>query len=362
MSNSSSGVGAPEKGPSILDLLRLSTRDLLVPGGEAIYREVALLADLRRDRPKEVIDVACGTGGQLIFLVEEFGAQGSGVDTDPRILERADMRARSKGLSDRIQFQEAPLSALPYRDQIFDVAIGELGLTGGGDPERAIDELVRVTKPGGTIVLLQLVWKSPVPEARRAVLSSHLGARPRMLVEWKQKLESCGVSNLHVSDWSDDQAAFRPRLAKPFPDFAEMFNFREKLSILRRTRRIWGWSGVRTAMECESEVHRLLKREQTLGFVTIKGVRSEIDVHVDPVGVDDTVAGAELPLFRTPGSADPHLEPERRVTAPVPLSTTTAPTPEPSSTPEKSPLPRRVRATTQVRGLPLFSGDEESGE
>jgi hypothetical protein len=120
------------------------------------------------------------------------------------------------------------------------------------------------------------------------VLSEHLGAKPLMLVQWKRLLRELGVEDLHTENWSDDETSFRPRVSKPFPDFAEIFSLPEKVGILRRAGSRWGWRGVRTVLEREREVHRLLTRERILGLDLLKGRRA-------PGGVEETSAQPEEP-------------------------------------------------------------------
>jgi len=112
-----------------------------------------------------------------------------------------------------------------------------------------------------------------VDPARREVLVAHLGARPLILVEWKQLLRDAGVVELTVEDWSDAPSPFRPSAGGPFPDFSEIFTIREKLGIMRRALSRWGWRGVRGALVREREIHRLLTRERVLGLTMIKGTR-----------------------------------------------------------------------------------------
>lgn len=257
--------------PSMLDLVRLSSRLLFPPGGVDLYRQIALLTDLSEG--DEVLDVACGNGVPLEYFVREHGAHGSGVDVDARLIEAAEARSREEGIAARLQFQTGRSDALPYRDQIFDVVVGELGLAAHCDPEDAIRELVRVTRPGGSVALVQLVWTAPVDEGRRQVLSEHLGAKPLMLVEWKRLMRDAGLVGLHTEDWTDDQTSFRPALPKPFPDFAEIFSLPEKLGILWRAWSRWGLRGVRAVLEREREVHRLLTRERILSLDLIRGRR-----------------------------------------------------------------------------------------
>lgn len=264
-------AGATLPAPSMLDLVRLSPRLLFPPGGVDLYRQIALLTDLAQG--EEVIDVACGKGVPLEYFVREHGAIGSGVDIDPRLIEVAEARSKKDGIAARLQFQTGRSDALPYRDGIFDVAVGELGMAAHCDPADAVRELVRVTRPGGAVVLVQLVWTAPVDDIRRRVLSEHLGAKPLMLVEWKRLLRDAGLVELHTEDWSDEHTAFRPAVAKPFPDFSEIFSLPEKLAILRRAWARWGWRGVRLVLAREREVHRLLTRERILALDLIKGRR-----------------------------------------------------------------------------------------
>lgn len=257
--------------PSMLDLLSLSPRRLFPPGGRALYRQIALLTGL--EEGTEVLDVGCGRGVTLEYFVEEYGVQGSGIDEDPELVELAEDRVRSRGMGGRMQMQASSVGNLPYRDEVFDVAVGELGMTARTDPSSAVAELVRVTRPGGWVVLVQLVWTAPVDAERRRVLEDHLGVRPLMLVEWKRLLREAGVQGLHTEDWTDDETAFRPSVAKPFPDFAELFSLTEKLGILRRAWRRWGWTGLRAVLARERAIHRLLTQERILGLDLVVGVR-----------------------------------------------------------------------------------------
>jgi SAM-dependent methyltransferase len=260
-----------ESGPSILDLVRLSPEVVFPPGGQELFRRIATLTELGAGM--EVLDAACGRGVTTSFLASSFGASCVGVDPDERLVREADARAREAGLDGRVSFESARLDDLPYRDGIFDVAIGELGLGATADPARAVSELARVTRPFGSVVLVQLIWTGNVDPARREVLVAHLGARPMILVEWKQLLRDAGVVELAVEDWSDAPSPFRPNGVGPFPDFSEIFTWREKLDIVRRAVKRWGWRGVRGALRREREIHRLLTRERVLGLTMIKGTR-----------------------------------------------------------------------------------------
>lgn len=296
--------------PSMLDLIRLSRRPLFPPGGRDLCRQIALLTEMTEGL--EVLVVPSGLAVTLEYFVREYGVQGAGVEPDPKLLERGEERMREQGMLDRVHLQESPLDHLPFRDEIFDVAIGELGLTASVEPRAALFELARVTKAGGTVVLVQPSWKAPVDPARQAVLSQHLGARPLMLVEWKRLLAESGLGRFHTEDWSDEETAFRPRVSKPFPDFAELFTVGEKLGILRRAWRRWGWRGVAAALAREREVHNLLTRERVMGLDLVRALKPAVperpaeESPEEPVPAEVTDSEPtneeldDLPLFNEP--------------------------------------------------------------
>jgi SAM-dependent methyltransferase len=257
-------------GPSMLDLVRLSPAPVFPPGGEDLYRQIALLTEL--EEGKEVLDAACGRGVSTLFLSSNYQVEAAGVDPDEMLIREAEARARASGNEARVSFQASRLDDLPYRDGIFDVTIGEIGLAASVDPAAAVRELVRVTKPLGSVVLVQLIWTGNLDPRRRDILVRHLGARPLIVVEWKQLLRDAGVVDLLVQDWSDTPSPFRPA-GGPFPDFAEIFTLREKMRILWRAYRRWGWGGVQGALVREREIHNLLTRERALGLSLIKGTR-----------------------------------------------------------------------------------------
>lgn len=303
----------------MLDLVRMSSRLLFPPGGVDLYRQIALLTGMTEG--SEVLDVACGKGVALEYFVAKYGVHGSGVEEDSRLVDEAEARARQGGLSGALQFQVGRADALPYRDAIFDVTVGELAMTAHCPPDAAARELVRVTKPGGMVVLVQLVWKAPVDKPQQAVLSEHLGVRPLLLVEWRRFLRDAGVVDVHTEGWSDDETSFRPTITKPFPDFAEIFSLWEKIVILRRAWVRWGWRGVRTLLEREWRVHKVLSGGRILGLDLLKGRKVDPDA---PLNSDDE-EGPEVPVPK--------------------------PTPSPEQSADGAPK-------SDTAGLPLFSGDE----
>jgi SAM-dependent methyltransferase len=97
-----------------------------------------------------LLDVACGSG-QIALKAAAAGARVTGIDLAPAWIERARARAEEAGLEARFDVGDA--EALPYEDDRFDLTVSLIGAMFAPRPERVTDELLRVTRPGGRIVM-----------------------------------------------------------------------------------------------------------------------------------------------------------------------------------------------------------------
>jgi SAM-dependent methyltransferase len=105
-------------------------------------------ADLRAGW--RVLDVATGSGNAAIAAAR-LGCVAVGVDYVPSLLERGRIRALAEGLD--VELLEGDAEALPFEDGSFDAVTSVFGSMFAPDHVQAAAELLRVTKPGGTIAL-----------------------------------------------------------------------------------------------------------------------------------------------------------------------------------------------------------------
>lgn len=97
-----------------------------------------------------VLDVACGTGN-LALPAARAGADVTGIDIAPNLIEQAIENAKAQGLSAKFDVGDA--EALPYEDESFDVVMTMFGAMFAPRPDVTASELMRVCKPGGLIAM-----------------------------------------------------------------------------------------------------------------------------------------------------------------------------------------------------------------
>jgi ubiquinone/menaquinone biosynthesis C-methylase UbiE len=109
-----------------------------------------------------VLDVCCGAGHAAEVVAPRVRLV-VGVDLTVRLLELGAERLVGAGVTN-VLLQEGNAQALAFVAHSFDLVSCFASLHHVGDPERAVGEMVRVTRPGGRVVLQDLIV--PIPEAR----------------------------------------------------------------------------------------------------------------------------------------------------------------------------------------------------
>ena len=110
-----------------------------------------------------LLDAGCGGGGASV-LAAERGAHVYGLDAAAPLIRIAAERVPNG------DFRPGDLEAMPYDDDIFDVAFASLSVMLTPDPAAALREMRRVTKPGGRMIVA--VWGTPEECEMRVVLKA----------------------------------------------------------------------------------------------------------------------------------------------------------------------------------------------
>ncbi|HEY8283078.1 MAG TPA: methyltransferase domain-containing protein [Chloroflexota bacterium] len=125
-----------------------------------------------------VLDVGCGPGTDVFAMGELVGPAGRLVGLDASEVMIAEARRRAKEVHAPITFEVGEARALPFPDGTFDVCRAERLLEHLPDAERALAEMVRVTRPGGRILAFDFDWDTliidhPDKETTRTIVRSY---------------------------------------------------------------------------------------------------------------------------------------------------------------------------------------------
>jgi ubiquinone/menaquinone biosynthesis C-methylase UbiE len=123
-----------------------------------------------------VLDVACGTGN-LALPAARAGANVTGVDIAPNLIEQARANAAGEGLN--VQFDEGDAEALPYDDASFEAVVTMFGAMFAPRPDLTAAELKRVCRPGGFIAMANWTPTGFVGQMFKTV-ASHVPPPPGM--------------------------------------------------------------------------------------------------------------------------------------------------------------------------------------
>ena len=178
-----------------------------------------------------VLEVGCGTGVFLALLVAGVGGSGRvvGLDHNATLLEQARARMAAAGLGEaRLELIAGDALALPFPDATFDVTHCERVLMHLAEPEVAIREMRRVTRPGGRVVAAEVnAWNAsiyhPDPEAVLAICSEMISGlrQPQMGISLRRRFIEAGLEDVDgevVADFEtvldEEEAVEMERTAK----------------------------------------------------------------------------------------------------------------------------------------------------
>ncbi|MCI0464397.1 MAG: bifunctional demethylmenaquinone methyltransferase/2-methoxy-6-polyprenyl-1,4-benzoquinol methylase UbiE [Gemmataceae bacterium] len=104
-----------------------------------------------------ILDLCTGTGDLALAYDRAAGGRVPIVAADfcHEMLTRATAKTRQRRASDRIRYLEADAQRLPFPDDTFQISTVAFGLRNVSDTDRGIAEMVRVTRPGGKVAILE---------------------------------------------------------------------------------------------------------------------------------------------------------------------------------------------------------------
>jgi SAM-dependent methyltransferase len=119
-----------------------------------------------------VLDVACGAG-HASEQAAPYVRQVVGIDLTPALLEVGAARLRDAGI-DNVLLQQGDATALPFLDASFDIVVCRSSLHHFPDPARAVAEMARVCRPGGRVVVSDMIAPSAAVRDAFDALHRHI--------------------------------------------------------------------------------------------------------------------------------------------------------------------------------------------
>lgn len=164
----------------------------------------ALVAQLGITKKMRILDLGCGDGTTAIPAAR-LGAKVLGVDIASNLVHAGALRALKEGLNN-ITFEEGDACDLKYQgDQSFDLVVSIFGAMFAPRPQDVAKEMVRVTRPGGRIVMGNWIPNDPTLVAQiLRISSSYTPAPPAGFVspmQWgveSQVIERFGAAGIEA--------------------------------------------------------------------------------------------------------------------------------------------------------------------
>jgi len=165
--------------------------DVISLGQDRRWRRLAVDA-LRVGPGDSVLDVAAGTGASSAALART-GATVTGVDLSPGMI------AQGRKDHSQVNFVVGDAESLPFPDGSFDAVTTFFGLRTMPDPHRVLDEMFRVTKPGGRIVVCEL--STPIWPVLRLAHHVWMGTAMPLIARFSPDPASYHYLTESITDW-----------------------------------------------------------------------------------------------------------------------------------------------------------------
>ncbi len=111
----------------------------------------------------QCLDVAIGTGDLAIELAYRFKEEQAichiiGIDLSTEMMRIGEEKVKKRGLQDCIAFQQASALEMPFADGSFDILTSAYGVRNFSKLDKGLEEMQRVIKPGGQLMILEFSY------------------------------------------------------------------------------------------------------------------------------------------------------------------------------------------------------------
>lgn len=159
------------------------------------------LASLREG--ETILDLGSGAGFDSFLAALRVGKTGRviGVDMTPEMIDKARENAQ-KGGYENVEFRLGEIENIPAADKSVDVIVSNCVINLSPDKERVFKESYRVLKPGGRLMVSDIVLLKELPEVIKNSIDAYIGCLSGaiMKVEYIKKIREAGFQDVEILD------------------------------------------------------------------------------------------------------------------------------------------------------------------
>ena len=119
----------------------------------------------------DILEIAPGPGFLAIEMAKGGSYRVTGLDVSKTFVELARKNAAEVGV--KVDFREGNAAAIPFPENSFDLLVCRAAFKNFSEPEKALQEMYRVLRPGGTCLVIDLRRDTPMSEIKEYV--HHMG-------------------------------------------------------------------------------------------------------------------------------------------------------------------------------------------
>lgn len=148
-----------------------------------------------------VLDMGSGAGFDCFLAANKVGQKGKviGVDMTPEMIEKARANAAKAGYKN-VDFRQGEIERLPVDDGTIDLIISNCVINLVPDKDKAFQEAFRVLKPGGRLMVSDMVLLKELPKAVRESIDAYVGciAGAELKSRYLDAIKSAGFKDVSV--------------------------------------------------------------------------------------------------------------------------------------------------------------------
>ncbi|MED4453957.1 class I SAM-dependent methyltransferase [Metabacillus fastidiosus] len=164
------------------------------PGGINLTKQIFTMENI--NETSHILDVGCGTGQTAAYLAAQYGAEVTGMDINPLMIEKAKNRMAKHQLP--VKIIQASIENSPLKDEEFDFIISESVLSFVNKPV-SLKEIFRLLKKGGCFFANELTFNEQLETTNEEEIKQFYGLDSILMEkDWIDLFEQTGFKNVKI--------------------------------------------------------------------------------------------------------------------------------------------------------------------